>query len=112
MTSERVTTNRDARKQLFNRFNAFMKKQHGDSFTDDISLMPIEHQNELINTLPDQWILDAVKNSNGYGQAYMHFLKKNKKITPEKIKQLRDAMKYVGVYGVPLTVGATQLNEE
>lgn len=84
MGPEAVTTNFDAR-------NAAIGKYHAAN-TD------WELQNKIIDKLSDEKIIEAVEKSNGYGRAYIDYLRKNNKLTPTKIHQFREAMKWVGMF--------------
>lgn len=93
--AEKVTTNVDARNLLF------------DSYHDkNIRNYSVDQQNQIIDSYSDQAIVDFVQKSNGYGQRYINYLKKNNQLTPEKINKFREAMKYVPILG-----GLTFLNQ-
>ena len=51
-------------------------------------------------------IIEAVETSNGYGRKYIEYLRKNNKLTPEKIEQFREAMIKVPSYMLPI-IGIT-----
>ena len=85
-----VTTNRDARSKYEN--------------------FSIDAQNQIINKLSDSKIIDALYNSNGYGKAYVQYLEKNNLITKEKIKAIREALKNVGMFGIPLGIAGISQN--
>lgn len=84
MGPEAVTTNFDAR-------NAAIGKYHAANT--DWKL-----QNKMIDKLSDEKIIEAVEKSNGYGRAYIDYLRKNNKLTSTKIHQFREAMKLVGMF--------------
>lgn len=52
----------------------------------------------MIDKLSDEKIIEAVEKSNGYGRAYIDYLRKNNKLTSTKIHQFREAMKFVGMF--------------
>ena len=93
MNKEKVTTNADSRNVLL--------------YTEDRKLLnaPIEVQNKYIDNSPDIAVFQAVEQSNGYGQAYIEYLRKNDLLTPEKAQAFRESMKHVG--GYVLGIGAT-----
>lgn len=94
MQKEAVTTNLDSR--------IFLLEQYDPKFN-----LPVKSQNELIDRLSDESIIDAVSNSNGYGQTYIDYLKRNNLLTKDKVKAFRDAMKYVGGVSIPVTIGTS-----
>lgn len=94
MSSERVTTNRDARSFLLNKHAAFKNQD-----------LPL--QDKLILNVSDEDIFKAVENSNGYGERYIKYLRDNNKLTHEKAMQFRNAMIKVGSV-VPVAVGASK----
>ena len=57
-------------------------------------------QNAIIDKSTDDAIFKAVRESNGYGKAYVEHLTENNLLTHERATKLRDAMKYVGI-GLP-----------
>jgi hypothetical protein len=63
----------------------------------DFTKIPIEEQNALIDAADDDLIIDAIENSNGYGQKFIQYLKENNLLTPERIQDLKEAMKIIGV---------------
>ena len=95
MNDERVTTNFDARSKILEKHNA--------------NYASLEEQDKLIDSLSDKEIFDAVKNSNGYGKRFIQILRDNNKLTPEKARQIREAMKHVGSVAIPATVGGSIL---
>lgn len=84
MNMERVTTNADARRQLLGESNL---------------LKSLEEQNKIIDNASSNDIINALRNSNGYGSRYVSYLEKlyNGNIPPEVTENLRKAMKYVGI---------------
>ena len=82
MGLEKTTTNLDARKALL--------KGREESAS-------IEVQNMIIDKMTDEKIIEAVRNSNGYGRRYIEYLEENNLLTPQKVQAFRDAMKYVGI---------------
>lgn len=69
--------------------------------------MPIEQQNFFIDQVPDDVIVNAIADSNGYGKEFIQLLQQNRALTPERIKAFREAMKYVGMSALPLLLGST-----
>lgn len=92
MERETVTTNADSRRILFDKKHA----NHWSLYLKDI----------LIDKVPKEDIFDAVEQANGYGRRYIQFLRDNGKLTEEKANQFREAMKYKGIFAVPMAVGA------
>lgn len=84
--NDMVTTIGDARASLFGQGKG----------------MPIEQQNFFIDQVPDNVIINAVADSNGYGKELIQLLQQNKALTPERVKAFREAMKYVGMSALPL----------
>jgi hypothetical protein len=95
MDAERVTTNFDARSNVLGDYH--------------LKNTDWKLQNKIIDKTSDEKIFNAVETSNGYGQAYIDYLRKNNKLTPEKAQQFREAMKHVGSYIIPATIGGTAL---
>lgn len=95
MSKEAVTTNLDSRIYVVNK--------HDPKY-----YLSAKYQNELIDDLLDREIVDAVSNSNGYGQAYIDYLKRNNLLTKDKVKAFRDAMKYVGGLSTPIMIKSNQ----
>lgn len=93
MSREAVTTNRDARDVLFSRSG--------------FNNAPIEEQNRLIDIVDNDEIISAIESANGYGRRYIDLLEDSNLLTPNKIKQFREAMKYVGINAIPLSIGLT-----
>ena len=58
----------------------------------------IEHQNKVMDDLTDEQVFNAVENADGYGKAYIDYLRESNLLTPEKAKAFREAMKHVGAY--------------
>ena len=58
----------------------------------------IDFQNLLLKYAQPEDIIEAVETSNGYGRKYIEYLRKNNKLTPEKIEQFREAMIKVPSY--------------
>lgn len=85
MDMEMVTTNLDARNKLLGNL-------------DDLS---IEQQNSIIDKAGDNVIINAIEDSNGYGRRYINYLRDSGLLTKEKIQKFRNAMKYVGSFGLP-----------
>ena len=79
-----VTTNLDSRLQLLGLH----------------STAPLHIQNTIIDKSTDKAIFNSVRESNGYGEAYIKYLTENNLLTTERANKLREAMKYVGV-GLP-----------
>ena len=114
MDRERVTTNRDARDILlsnleklpgeFQNQTKFIKTSFGKNKN------MVDFQNELIQYAEPEEIINAVENSNGYGKAYINYLRSNSKLTPEKINQFKQSMIHVGNYISPI-IGGTILNQ-
>lgn len=96
MAPEKVTTNYDARLQLL-----------GDYKLKNFS---IEAQNKIIDAVSDDKIVNAIKNSNGYGRNYINFLVQQYGHVPsEIIKAARESMKRVGAVAGFGFLGATAL---
>lgn len=98
MGSERVTTNRDARDLLLKQLKKDYKLE---------SIPDLATEDKLISTAKDWAIFDAMENSNGYGWAYIDWLKHIGELTPAKAQQFRQAMKHVGGVAAPVAIGAT-----
>ena len=96
MDREMVTTNLDARNKLLGNL-------------DDLS---IEQQNSIIDKANDNTIISAIESSNGYGSRYIKYLKDNGLLTKEKIQKFRNAMKYVGSFGLPTGIYLGTKNNE
>lgn len=94
MYDEAVTTNLDSRIQLLGKYDPEYK-------------MSLDAQNEIIDEVSNSEIIDAVERSNGYGWAYINYLKQNNLLTKDKIQAFRDAMKYVGGVSIPVTIGTS-----
>ena len=90
MYNDMVTTIGDARTQLFGQGKG----------------MPIEQQNFFIDQVPDNVIVNAIADSNGYGKEFIQLLQQNNALTPERIKAFREAMKYVGMSALPLLLNS------
>lgn len=90
MDAERVTTNGDVRAELIGKTHA--KKTSW------------QLQNKIIDKKTDEEVFAAVEKANGYGREYIKYMRKLGKLTPELAKNLREAMKYVGMYGIPATI--------
>jgi predicted SprT family Zn-dependent metalloprotease len=95
MNPERVTTNFDARKQAIGKHHLLNTNW--------------ELQNKIIDKLSDERIFEAVEKSNGYGKKYIKYLRDNNRLTPEKARQFREAMKYVGAVVPFASVGSTKV---
>ena len=89
MDREAITTNLDSRNQLL-----------GSKADWDLDVT-----DKIIDKTPDDAIFEAVEKANGYGRRYIRFLRENNKLTPEKAKQFREAMKHVGVAAFPVAAG-------
>ena len=87
MHNERITTNGDARYQLLGE--------------DNLKSLPVQKQNELIANATDEQIFNAVENSNGYGQAYIQYLRKLGELTPQLANSFRRSMMRVGAIVPP-----------
>lgn len=100
MGAERVTTNFDARNKLL-------------GLTAQV-LTPVRLQNTIIDKIRDDQIFKAVESANGYGRAFIDYLRNRNALTPEKARQFREAMKNVGMYSSPIAVGAylNQYNDQ
>ena len=74
----------------------------------------VQLQNKIIDGKSDEQIFKAVEEADGYGQAYIKKLRKLGKLTPELAQDLREAMKHVGNYAIPATIGigATSLGNK
>ena len=95
IVEEMVTTNRDARDHLFN----------------GASDWSVDQQNDFIDTVHDNFIIKAIGDSNGYGLHYIRDLRDNGRLTKEKIKAFREAMKNVGgILPFGIGLGATKFN--
>ena len=100
MEDEKATTNLDSRLYAFS------------NFTDNpnIPKASIVEQNKFIDSLSDDQIIEAVRESNGYGSRYVKLLDKKYNLTSDgKIKQryahrFRNAMKYYGMVAIPMTM--------
>ena len=97
MSKEAVTTNLDSR------IKALESYSPGYNYID--KLASLSEQNKIIDELTYGSIINAVQNSNGYGQAYINYLKQNNLLTKDKVQAFRNAMKYVGGVSVPITSG-------
>lgn len=102
MADEAVTTNFDARLQAIGKYHAL---------NTDWKL-----QNKIIDKLSDDEIIEAVYNSNGYGHRYILWLENNGKLDTSAARKAfadkhRDAMKFVGAFGIPATLALPQLNK-
>ena len=101
MEDEKATTNLDARKYAFN------------NFTDDANIgkSSVIEQNKFLDSLTDDQILDAVKESNGYGKKYIKFLDdkyhiyNDLKARAKYALRFRNAMKYYGAAAIPVGFG-------
>ena len=102
MGSEKVTTNRDARDALLKQLKRDYKLE---------SIPDLATEDKLISTAVDGAIFDAVEEANGYGWAYMDWLRHIGEATPAKAQLFREAMKHVGGVAAPITVGATLSNQ-
>lgn len=102
MGSERVTTNRDARDLLLKQLKKDYKLE---------SIPDLATEDKLISTAKDWAIFDAVENSNGYGWAYIDWLKHIGELTPAKAQQFRQAMKHVGGVAAPVAIGTALGNQ-
>lgn len=89
MDREAITTNLDSRNELL-----------GSKAGWDLDIT-----DKIIDKMPDTAIFDAVEKANGYGRRYIRFLRENNKLTPEKAKQFREAMKHVGAIATPVGIG-------
>ena len=96
MQDEMVTTNLDARRKLI-----------GDTH---ITRASVAQQNKIIDAMPDERVIKAIKESNGYGKALIEKLDKEGKLTEERIQSFREAMKKVGIAATPATIGTMSLN--
>lgn len=97
LSKEAVTTNLDSRIKLLESYNP------GYNYTN----LSLQQQNDIIDKMPDFYIVDAVERSNGYGQTYINYLRQNHLLTKDKIQAFRDAMKYVGGVSIPVTIGTS-----
>lgn len=97
MQKEAVTTNLDSR------IKALESYDDGYAYT----LTTPSEQNKVIDELSDARIIDAIRRSNGYGEAYIDYLKRNNLLTKDKIQAFRNAMKYVGGVSIPVTIGTS-----
>jgi hypothetical protein len=89
MSDEKVTTNLDAR-------NAFLEtKAPGKKLT-------VDEQNKLIEDAPIYEIYEALRNSGKYGEIYSNYLSDNFEKALPKIEKIKDAMKYVGIFRIPM----------
>ena len=102
MENEIVTTNRDARDLVIDRF----RKQH--DYEGDLDFI---QENKIIDATKDNVISDALEYSNGYGYAFINFLKDSKKLTPERIQKLKETMKHVGGVAAPIAIGTALGNQ-
>lgn len=92
MKREKVTTNLDSRDVLFDEILAGR-----------MSNSSLAERNRIIDAMPDDRIFEAVEKANGYGRRYIQRLRDLHRLTPEKAKQFKKAMKHVGMLipGVP-----------
>lgn len=97
LSEEAITTNLDSRIKLLESYNP------GYNYTN----LSVQQQNDIIDKMPDFYIVDAVEQSNGYGQTYINYLRQNNLLTKDKIQTFRDAMKYVGGVSIPVTIGTS-----
>lgn len=97
MQKEAITTNLDSR------IKALESYDDGYAYT----LTTPSEQNKVIDELSDVWIIDAIRRSNGYGEAYIDYLKRNNLLTKDKIQAFRNAMKYVGGVSAPIIIGTS-----
>lgn len=102
MAPEAVTTNFDARLNAIGKYHLL---------NTDWRL-----QNKIINKLSDDKIIDAVRKANGYGRRYIEWLEQNGKLATDAMKKAfadkhRDAMRFVGAFGVPTVLSVPQLNK-
>lgn len=102
MGTERVTTNRDARDLLLEQLKKDYKLE---------SIPDLATEDKLISTAKDWAIFDAVENSNGYGWAYIDWLKHIGELTPAKAQQFRQAIKHVGGVAAPVAIGTALGNQ-
>ena len=101
MEDEKATTNLDARNYTF------------ANFTDNpnIGKMSVVEQNKFLDSLSDDQIIDAVKESNGYGKRYIKFLDdkyhiyNDLKARAKYALRFRNAMKYYGAAAIPVGFG-------
>lgn len=100
MESETVTTNLDARNGI--------KELPGMNGFDNLS---IEEQNMIIDKLSDEQILKLVEKANGYGKSFIQELRKtNPEEIQQRIRYIRDALKYIGEATVPAGILAGESN--
>lgn len=95
---ERETLNYDARRSLV-----------GDNVLKQFDL---DTQNAIIDDMSDIDVFNAVEEANGYGSAYIDFLRKNNLLTHKKAQQFKEAMKHVGAYAAPVGIGLGTLYGE
>ena len=106
MDREKVTTNTDARNTFFKNKNITWV-QDKNKYTEHakskkLSKDMVDFQNLLLKYAQPEDIIEAVETSNGYGKKYIEYLRKNNKLTPEKIEQFREAMIKVPSYMLPI----------
>lgn len=63
-----------------------------------------QQQNLLIDKMPDEKVIKAVKDADGYGKALVEYYEKNGGVPKEKVQAWRKAMKKVGVVAVPIAI--------
>lgn len=87
-----------------------------DALLGENAKLPLSEQDLLIDAATDEEIFNAVKASNGYGKGFIEYLSHLGKLTPQKAQALRDAMKYVGSYTLPIggigVTGYSYLNQD
>lgn len=90
------TTNRDVREIL-------LGKQQSIN-------LDLEQQNTIIDNLPDEQIVEALGQCNGYGKRFIKYLSEKGLLTKERINAIRQAIKYVGV-GTGVAAGVEEVNQ-
>ena len=97
------TTNFDARAQLLDARNWYESDIMGQTQPQKPWYMySIEKQNQMIDNAPDHVVVNAMQTANIYGRHFIQALKDAGKLTPERIKSIKEAMKYVGGYASPI----------
>lgn len=95
-TPEMVTTNGDFRRELLKQ--RMINEYRLDPDALDLPQIPndIALQNRWIDEATSKDIINALWESNGYGEKYAEFLENNRALIPDRVKALKWAAKAVG----------------